>query len=415
MSEVEILAAEVAPQHQTTGLVRRTARDAQLVPVMDVALAKRRLEELQEFCAGYLQESKDGGNDGGDFGVIPGAGAGKKKVLLKSGADKLCDVYGLADRYRILLKVEDFANGLFDYTIECELVRKTDEMFVGTGIGSCSSWESKYRWRESKRKCPQCQAEAIIKGKEEYGGGWLCWNKKGGCGAKFSELDPAIMDQKPGRVENEDIIDTKNTVLKMAKKRAKIDAVIGVTRSSGIFTQDLEETVSERHEERHEVAAPSSPPAGETHEQKIARVKAEALIKAKAAQSVAPVAAAPVPAAPAKQGVEREPDHEPFRVPVPVPVPAPAVSDDGRVQIVSINVRNGPTVVKDGKSGPSWILYVIAFSHKVEAKDKRMVADATTFDEKLAKEAEDARDAKGFVKPVVEPGKKGSYNLMRFE
>jgi hypothetical protein len=57
-------------------------------------LAQQRLEELQEFCANYLQESKDGGTDGGDYGIIPGAG--KKKVLFKSGAEKLCDVYGLA-------------------------------------------------------------------------------------------------------------------------------------------------------------------------------------------------------------------------------------------------------------------------------------------------------------------------------
>jgi hypothetical protein len=42
-------------------------------------------------------------------------------------------------------------------------------------------------------------------------------------------------------VENPDILDTVNTVLKMAKKRAKIDAVIGVTRSSGLFTQDMED------------------------------------------------------------------------------------------------------------------------------------------------------------------------------
>lgn len=235
--------------------VRRTPGDVVLMPVMDVARAKQRLVELQDFCAGYLQESKDGGQDGGDFGIIPGAG--KKKVLLKSGAEKLCDVYGLADRYRILSKVEDFVNGLFDYTIECELVRKTDEMFVGSGLGSCSSYESKYRWRDASRKCPQCGGEYIIKGKAEFGGGWLCWKKKGGCGAMFSDTDTGITEQKVGRTENPDITDTKNTVLKIAKKRAKIDAVIGVTRSSGLFTQDLEE-----HETAgYTVTAPTGPPS----------------------------------------------------------------------------------------------------------------------------------------------------------
>jgi len=232
----EALAVPYDAPPEPVALVRRSVL---LEPVMNVALAKKRLEQLQEFCAGYLQESVDGGDDGGDYGIIPGAR--KKKVLLKSGADKLCDVYALADTYVVLSKIEDFDSGLFDYTLECRLLSKIDDSLVGSGLGSCSSYESKYRYRDAGRVCPRCGSTAIIKGKEEYGGGWVCFAKKGGCGAKFKEADPAIATQKTGRVENLDIIDTKNTVLKMAKKRAKIDAVIGVTRSSGLFTQDLED------------------------------------------------------------------------------------------------------------------------------------------------------------------------------
>jgi hypothetical protein len=35
--------------------------------------------------------------------------------------------------------------------------------------------------------CPVCGKDAVIKGKAEYGGGWLCFGKKGGCGAKWPE------------------------------------------------------------------------------------------------------------------------------------------------------------------------------------------------------------------------------------
>ena len=42
--------------------------------------------------------------------------------------------------------------------------------------------------------CPQCGQPAIIKGKEEYGGGWLCWKKEGGCGAKFDH-DPSDVSE----------------------------------------------------------------------------------------------------------------------------------------------------------------------------------------------------------------------------
>ncbi len=212
-----------------------------LMPVMDLQTALSRLTVFQEFCAHYLQESKDGGNDGGDYGVIPGT---KKKTLLKSGADKLCELYGLYDDYKAISTVEDWDKGLFDYTLKCILKSRRDDSEVGAGVGSCSSFESKYRWREAKRKCPACGKETIIKGKAEYGGGFICWKKDGksdGCGAKFKDTDVTIIDQIQGRIENADIIDTKNTVLKMAKKRAKIDAVIGVTRSSGIFTQDMDD------------------------------------------------------------------------------------------------------------------------------------------------------------------------------
>lgn len=237
---------ETALVPQSTGLVRRAA--VALEPVIDIQTAISRMEKLQEFCAHYLQESKDGGNDGGDYGIIPGAG--KKKVLLKSGAEKLCDVYGLADTYSVISSREDFATGLFEYTLECRLQSRVDDSLVGSGLGSCSSFESKYRWRDSQRLCPTCSKATIIKGREEYGGGWLCFAKKGGCGAKFKAGDASIEGQATGRSENPDIIDTRNTVLKMAKKRAKIDAVIGVTRSSGIFTQDLEDIEAPRPVER---------------------------------------------------------------------------------------------------------------------------------------------------------------------
>lgn len=228
-----------------TGLALVQRSSVLLVPVMDVALAQQRLKEFEEFCRGYLKESKDGGVDGGDYGVIPGAGT--KKVLMKSGAEKLCEIYGLYDEYEIIQKVEDWDRGLFDYELRCVIKSRRDDSIVGTGLGSCSSFESKYRWRVAQRKCPVCRAEAVIKGRKEYDktggdGGWLCFKKKGGCGEQFTDTDTRITSQDVGRVENPDIIDTKNTVLKMAKKRAKIDAVIGVTRSSGIFTQDMEDT-----------------------------------------------------------------------------------------------------------------------------------------------------------------------------
>lgn len=209
------------------------ANDDILSPVMNLEVAKKRLQDFQLFVKDYLKE-------GEDFGTIPGT---PKPTLLKPGADKLCELYGLGDNYRILDKVEDYDAhpALFDYTVECTLVRLRTGQVISTGLGSCSTYESRYRWRHGSRKCPKCGSDAIIKGKAEFGGGFICFAKKGGCGAKFADNDKAITGQSVGRTENEDIVDQKNTVLKMAKKRAKIDATLSATRSSGIFTQDVED------------------------------------------------------------------------------------------------------------------------------------------------------------------------------
>ena len=176
---------------------------------------------------------------GEDYGRIPGT---QKPVLLKPGAEKLCDIYGYVIRTEVVNRIEEWQPpGFFHYEVRCDLVSKRTGAIVGSGVGSCNSMESRYRWRQAERTCPECHQATIIKGKEEYGGGWLCFKKKGGCGAKFTDGDAQIMEQSVGRVLNDDIYTLVNTILKMAKKRAVVDATLSVTRSSALFTQDAED------------------------------------------------------------------------------------------------------------------------------------------------------------------------------
>jgi len=213
----------------------RPSTNLLLTPVMNLEVARQRLQDFQAFVKEYLVKDED-------YGIIPGT---PKPTLYKPGSDKLCELYGLADTYEITSRIEDWDRNLFDYEIRCTLLSKRDGGIVGTGMGSCNSYEGRYRWRDGQRKCPNCSKATIIKGKAEYGGGWLCFAKKGGCGAKFKDGDKSIEGQQTGRVENDDIPTLKNTILKMAKKRAKVDATLGVTRSSGIFTQDVEDFPSQ--------------------------------------------------------------------------------------------------------------------------------------------------------------------------
>ncbi|AQU06084.1 hypothetical protein [Dehalococcoides mccartyi] len=177
---------------------------------------------------------------GQDYGVIPGT---QKPTLLKPGAEKIAKLLGLADQYEIDDRLENWEKPFFRYLIKCTLTNVANGVVVSEGLGECNSMESKYRWRTAKRFCPSCGSESIIKGKAEWGGGWICHKKQGGCGAKFNDGDPAIENQEQGRIENDDIYSQVNTILKMAKKRALVDAALSAGRLSNVFTQDVEDLV----------------------------------------------------------------------------------------------------------------------------------------------------------------------------
>ncbi len=176
------------------------------------------------------------------YGTIPGCG--KKKVLLKPGAEKINFTFRLAPRYTF--EKEDLPNGHRAYEVTCELYTIGNNVFVAEGSGYCSTMESKYRFRKGERACPSCgEVGTVIKGKKEYGGGWLCFKNKGGCGAKFPDGDKSIEEQEVGRIENDNPADQYNTVKKMAMKRAYISATLAATAASDIFTQDLDEMPEE--------------------------------------------------------------------------------------------------------------------------------------------------------------------------
>ena len=229
------------------------------MPVAKVAEAVERVNMLNAFTQQVMRE-------GVDYGAIPGAGT--KKVLLKPGAEKLASFWGLVPDFVVVRSILDFdgtehgGEALLYYHIRCDLYR--DGMKVGSGEGTCNSRESKYRWRKAERTCPNCHGAFIIKGKAEYGGGWVCFKSKGGCGSKFKDGDQSIEGQTGGRVPNPDIADLDNTLLKMAEKRALIAATLIATNVSDHFTQDLleDDAIEGTYTEAPPAAAPVSAPKG---------------------------------------------------------------------------------------------------------------------------------------------------------
>jgi len=185
--------------------------------------------------------------DGEHYGVIPGTEKkdknGKdisKPSLLQPGADTLSFLFRLEPEYITAESV--MRDDLISYDIRCILRHIDTGRKWGEGMGSCNSREKRYQASASAKVCPQCNKPTIIKGKAEYGGGWICFEKKGGCKAKFRDGDKAIEEQE-GQVQTTGVWDLKNTILKMACKRARVAAVLAATAASDCFTQDLEDLV----------------------------------------------------------------------------------------------------------------------------------------------------------------------------
>lgn len=220
------------------------AGPSEWLPAMTIEQAVDRYKLMVQFVSKVLV-------DGTDYGKIPGTGDKAKATLLKPGAEKLCTFFGLRKVPVVLEKEEDWTGerhggeAFFHYAYRYELYR--GDMLIAAADGSCNSWEKKYRWRMAERVCPECGKAAIIKGKEEYGGGWLCWKKKDGCGRNFAADDPAILEQQVGRVPNADPADLANNIRKMAQKRALVSAATLATNASDFFTVDLEDQVPDDH------------------------------------------------------------------------------------------------------------------------------------------------------------------------
>lgn len=195
---------------------------------------------------------------GEHYGVIPGTNS--KPSLLKPGAEKLCLTFRLDPQYS---STEQYDGPHLTVKSTCTLYYIPAGLRLGSGEGSCSTKESKYAFRYANRTCPKCGKEAIIQGKAEYGGGWVCFKKKDGCGTKFKDGDTQIETQVTGRVANDALADQYNTILKMSNKRALVAAVLNVTAASDIFTQDLEDlptSTGEVVEGEVTSAAPPPPP-----------------------------------------------------------------------------------------------------------------------------------------------------------
>lgn len=121
---------------------------------------------------------------GRDYDQLPNT---TKPTLLKSGAEILADVFGFRTSAKVINRVADYDKQFVLYEV-CVTVFDKDGNVVAEGLGSCNSRERKYL--------------------------------------------------------KTDFATNLNTVLKIAKKRAFVDAILTATHASKVFTQDMEDIVN---------------------------------------------------------------------------------------------------------------------------------------------------------------------------
>ena len=171
---------------------------------------KNRLMEInsiQEFVKSLLKP-------GEDYGTIKYTKNGKemetKPFLYKSGAEKIAYALGLRILVDIVDKVID--ENEIAYTIKCRLVRN-DDVVVSEGFGVASTSEYKF-WKQVNES------------------------------------------MKAGMPKDVAMRSISNTILKMAEKRAVVDAALHIFALSGFFSQDEDYVKDEIKSEGGHVETP---------------------------------------------------------------------------------------------------------------------------------------------------------------
>src|SRR5262245_12234967 len=168
------------------------------IPTGSGAVMQRTITELNAIRAFVVREMREG-FDFGTAGTMSG-----KPTLLLPGAQKTFMYFNVYPRHGLERFEGD--GGHVEYVITTRLISRISGVQVGSGLGSASTMETKYRFRK---------------------------------------------DDRGERYDNPNIHDMRNTVLKIAKKRSQVDAALGLACMSELFTQDLEDVP----------ANPDQPPA----------------------------------------------------------------------------------------------------------------------------------------------------------
>jgi hypothetical protein len=178
------------------------------------------LEEIKK----WYSEMTEFGNDilklNVDYGIVSGI---DKPALFKPGAEKIKNAFGLqVEKMDCVSEISDAEKNYMDYTYKCVITSKSG-LRLGICDGNANSREEKFKYIFTpSEKVPE--RNTLEKMKIEGRGKW----KK--CSDKWVWFE---------RTENPDVLALKNSIQKIAQKRAFVGAILMATGASEFFTQDV--------------------------------------------------------------------------------------------------------------------------------------------------------------------------------
>ena len=190
-----------------------------LIQIGDMEISESVITSLKKIPGMLNQIFRNIMQKGTDYDTLPGT---NKPTLLKPGAEMLRMAFNLSYQAELETVLEDWDKGVFYYKVFTHFSNSKGQ-YVGTGIGSANSGETRYsiRW-VYESDVPKDVDKASLKSR----------TKQGRNGPYIQYAMPLTIDEKATLI---------NTLQKMAKKRSFVDGILSITGASRIFTQDVED------------------------------------------------------------------------------------------------------------------------------------------------------------------------------
>ena len=155
-----------------------------------IQIVKHNVELMERVVSTLLTEHID-------YGTVPGI---KEPFLFDPGACTVRDIFSCYPEHEVMLKETE--NGLMTIFMRANLISRKTKEIIASGVGAATMQETKhkYRWVEDPTAWGY-KAEDCLKRK-----------------SKYAPYDTTY------RILNPDVDELKNTILKMASKRAEVDA-----------------------------------------------------------------------------------------------------------------------------------------------------------------------------------------------